>query len=106
MIVMLYFSYTCYVTKTLPEPFFNAGVLSVIFPAITLPGDTAFIIGIRYYCLSLGILLFLILAPIEVYRTTVYRGKPMVAKEASVVMLQSGAASICSAWQVSSLTGV
>ena len=35
---MSLFFYVCYRTGTLPEPFFNAGALSIIFPAITLPG--------------------------------------------------------------------
>ena len=37
---MSLFFYVCYKTRTLPEPFFNAGALSIIFPAITLPGRT------------------------------------------------------------------
>ena len=39
LVAMSFFLIVCYRTKTLPEPFYNAGVLSIIFPAITLPGN-------------------------------------------------------------------
>lgn len=38
LVAMSFFFIVCYRTSTLPEPFFNAAVLSIIFPASTLPG--------------------------------------------------------------------
>lgn len=82
LVAMSFFFYVCYLTKTLPEPFFNAAVLSCIFPAITLPGNGLLEKGIREYCLSAGIIFFVILAPIEIYRTTKFtNGVPLVAKD-------------------------
>lgn len=72
---------------------------------ITLTGDSPLIIGNRKYSLVAGIILFVLFAPIEVYRTVLTKnGMPLVAKDQSVAMLQSGAASICSAWHISPLT--
>jgi hypothetical protein len=102
---MCFFLLLCYKTKTLPEPFFNAAILSCAFPAITLPGSGPYE-ELRRYCLSVAIVFFVILAPIEVWRTLQSKGgMPIVAKDQSVAMLQSGAATICSAWYVSPLTG-
>jgi len=101
ILAMSCFVVTCYRTKTLPEPFFNAAILSFVFPAITLPGNGEVVIQIRFMCLAIGILLFLGIVPVEVWRTVVVtwkRGSPIVAKDSSVAMLQSGAATICSAW--------
>lgn len=101
IIAMTCFAITCYRTSTLPEPFFNAAILSFVFPAITLPGNQSAMSELRRAILSIGILLFLGIVPVEVWRTVVVtwkKGVPVVAKDSSVAMLQSGAATICSAW--------
>ena len=72
---------------------------------LSTAGDSLLVIGNRKYSLVAGIILFVLFAPIEVYRTVLTKnGVPIVAKDQSVAMLQSGAASICSAWHISPLT--
>ena len=69
-------------------------------------GNGLIVSEVRRICFSAGIMFFVMFVPIEVYRTIFYHsGIPLVATNQSVAMLMSGAASVCSAWHVSPLTG-
>jgi len=118
----------CWLESSYPEPYWNAAVLSSVFPAITLPNlhstNYEFVLRIRQAYHILAWCFFVWIIPVMIYRTVVMH-RPVihspaikentttdksltippantvtvvVAPNPSVCLLQAGTSIMCSAW--------
>jgi len=126
-LTMCRFFRLCWLESNYPEPFWNAAVLSSVFPAITLPytdrADFEFVLRIRQAYHILAWCIFVWIIPVMIYRTVIMH-RPIdpsavkenpsfattidkssstipasvVAPNPSVCLLQAGTSIMCSAW--------
>ena len=105
LIFMIQFLSVCWREKYLPEPLWNAAILSSVFPSITLPGSYLFCEVIRMTSISFGLIAACFIIPIANYRTLFTSALPPVANNPTVGILQAGSSIICSGYILTPLFG-
>jgi len=93
----------CFLTTTLPEPFFNSAVFSCFFVPVALPGKTAVAVVIRHIFFYYGLVCLLIIFPWQVWRVLFVKDAEknlLVAMNPSCAILQAAMSISFSAWVV------
>ena len=76
LLSMCRFFRLCWLESSYPEPYWNAAVLSSVFPAITLPNldrtDYEFVLRIRQAYHILAWCIFIWIIPVMIYRTVIF----------------------------------
>ena len=91
IVVMCRFFQVCWHGNIYPEPFWNAAVLSSVFPAITLPESYEYVMKVRQAFHGYAWICFAFMMPHLIFRT-MYISQPdkVVANNPSVSLLQAG----------------